>query len=237
MATDDLDAAAKAFSDALTQQLKERGLALMPRLLMGKLILAVQDGENMRDAQRRYFRTRAREDLIASKEAEKAFDRAIAALDGEHRPPMPDPTPADRALCCGPTCKRGTDATGPCVADTYGAGILQRAEAAGYLVISAAEYVAAQAEASDANELLGAALLRIADLRARAEGMSARNGWVSKLPDPCKHCPGKMNTICIGTGQASFIRCDACKQEGPHVAFLDDEAAIRGWDNQQRATA
>lgn len=41
----------------------------------------------------------------------------------------------DRALCCGPTCKRGTDATGPCVAATYGAGIRQRAEAAGYVVV------------------------------------------------------------------------------------------------------
>jgi hypothetical protein len=43
-----------------------------------------------------------------------------------------------------------------------------------------------------------------------------------------------MTTICIGTGRASFIRCDTCKQEGPHVAFLDDEAAIRGWDKKQK---
>jgi len=64
--------------------------------------------------------------------------------------------------------------------------------------------------------------------------MRVRNGWVSKLPDPCRNCPGKMTTICIGTGRASFIRCDTCKQEGPHVAFLDDEAAIRGWDKKQK---
>lgn len=61
------------------------------------------------------------------------------------------PTPADRALCCGPTCKRGTHATGPCVAATYGAGICQRAEAAGYLVLSAADYDRRITELLEAN--------------------------------------------------------------------------------------
>lgn len=44
-------------------------------------------------------------------------------------------TPLDRALCCGATCGRGTDATGPCVAATYGHAIRQRAEAAGFVVV------------------------------------------------------------------------------------------------------
>jgi hypothetical protein len=43
----------------------------------------------------------------------------------------------DRALCCGTTCGRGTDAAGPCVAGTYGATIRQRLEAAGYVVAPA----------------------------------------------------------------------------------------------------
>jgi hypothetical protein len=43
----------------------------------------------------------------------------------------------DRALCCGATCKRSTDATGPCVAATHGHAIRQRAEAAGYVVAPA----------------------------------------------------------------------------------------------------
>jgi hypothetical protein len=46
-------------------------------------------------------------------------------------------TRIDRALCCGPTCSRGTDAAGPCVAGTYGAAIRQRLEAAGYVVAPA----------------------------------------------------------------------------------------------------
>jgi hypothetical protein len=50
---------------------------------------------------------------------------------------MPDPTPIDRALCCGPTCGRGTEATGPCVAARYGHDIRQRAEAAGFAVVPA----------------------------------------------------------------------------------------------------
>jgi hypothetical protein len=58
---------------------------------------------------------------------------------------------ADRALCCGPTCRRGTDATGSCVADTYGAGIHQRAEAAGYLVISVADHDRRITELLEAN--------------------------------------------------------------------------------------
>ena len=44
-------------------------------------------------------------------------------------------TPLDRALCCGPTCGRCTDATGPCVAATSGHAIRQRAEAAGFVVV------------------------------------------------------------------------------------------------------
>jgi hypothetical protein len=43
----------------------------------------------------------------------------------------------NRALCCGPTCGRGTDATGPCVAPIYGASIRQRVEAAGYVLVRA----------------------------------------------------------------------------------------------------
>jgi hypothetical protein len=64
---------------------------------------------------------------------------------------MPDPTPLDRALCCGPTCHRGTDATGPCVAATYGAGIRQRAEAAGYVVLFAADHDRRITELLEAN--------------------------------------------------------------------------------------
>jgi len=43
----------------------------------------------------------------------------------------------DRALCCGATCGRRTDATGPCIAPSYGHAIRQRAEAAGYVVAPA----------------------------------------------------------------------------------------------------
>jgi hypothetical protein len=64
---------------------------------------------------------------------------------------MSDPTQADRALCCGPTCKRGTDATGACIANTYGAGIRQRAEAAGYVVLSAADHDRRITELLEAN--------------------------------------------------------------------------------------
>ena len=39
---------------------------------------------------------------------------------------------AQRAVCCGPVCKRpATD----CVAATYGAGIIERAKAAGFVVV------------------------------------------------------------------------------------------------------
>jgi hypothetical protein len=44
---------------------------------------------------------------------------------------MTDPN-AQRAVCCGPVCKRpATD----CVAATYGAGIIERAKAAGFAVV------------------------------------------------------------------------------------------------------
>jgi hypothetical protein len=57
----------------------------------------------------------------------------------------------DRALCCGPICGRGTDATGACIAHTYGGGIRQRAEAAGYLVLSASEHDRRITELLEAN--------------------------------------------------------------------------------------
>jgi hypothetical protein len=84
--SDDFDAMAKDFADGLTKRLKAHNLVLFPRDVVGKALLAVQLGERMRDAQRSYFRTRTREDLIASKEAERAFDLAVAALNGAHRP-------------------------------------------------------------------------------------------------------------------------------------------------------
>jgi hypothetical protein len=46
----------------------------------------------------------------------------------------------NRALCCGPACHRGTDASGPCLAANYGAAIRQRLEAAGYIILSAADH-------------------------------------------------------------------------------------------------
>jgi hypothetical protein len=51
-----------------------------------------------------------------------------------------DTTTAERAFCCGPTCGRGTTESGPCVAGTYGAAILRRAQAASYVLLSAADY-------------------------------------------------------------------------------------------------
>jgi hypothetical protein len=60
-------------------------------------------------------------------------------------------TPIDRALCCGPTCGRGTDATGPCVAATYGHAIRQRAEAAGYVILFAADHDRRITELLEAN--------------------------------------------------------------------------------------
>jgi hypothetical protein len=86
MAPNDLDAMAKDFADGLTERLKAANMMLLPRDLVGKAFLAVLLGEKMREAQRRYFRTRSREDLVASKIAEHAFDHAVAALDGAHRP-------------------------------------------------------------------------------------------------------------------------------------------------------
>lgn len=46
----------------------------------------------------------------------------------------------DRALCCGLTCGRATDAAGPCVAGTYGAAIRQRLEAARYIILSLTDH-------------------------------------------------------------------------------------------------
>jgi hypothetical protein len=86
MTADDLDAAAGRSAEAMTARLKTENMLLVPRDFLAKALLAVQLGERMRDAQRSYFRTRTREDLIASKEAERAFDLAVAALDGAHRP-------------------------------------------------------------------------------------------------------------------------------------------------------
>lgn len=40
----------------------------------------------MREAQRRYFQNRTRENLIASKDAEKAFDRAAGAQAQDDEP-------------------------------------------------------------------------------------------------------------------------------------------------------
>lgn len=44
---------------------------------------AVRLGVEMRKRQKEYFKTRTREALIASKEAETAFDKASAALETE----------------------------------------------------------------------------------------------------------------------------------------------------------
>jgi hypothetical protein len=81
-------------------------------------------------------------------------------------------TPIDRALCCGPTCGRGTDAAGPCVAGTYGATIRQRLEAAGYIILSAADHDRRITELLEANnreverrrepEAVGAEWMRLA---------------------------------------------------------------------------
>lgn len=48
---------------------------------------------------------------------------------------MVDPNPLHRALCCGPTCGRGSAAQGPCVAGTYGAAIEARLNAANYVAV------------------------------------------------------------------------------------------------------
>jgi hypothetical protein len=64
---------------------------------------------------------------------------------------MPDPTPLDRTLCCGPICGRGTDDAGPCVASIYGRAIRQRIEGAGYVVLSAADHDRRITELLEAN--------------------------------------------------------------------------------------
>ncbi len=64
---------------------------------------------------------------------------------------MPDPNPLHRAACCGTACGRGTSESGPCVAGTYGAAILRRAQAAGYVLLSAADYDSRIAELLEAN--------------------------------------------------------------------------------------
>ena len=47
-------------------------------------------------------------------------------------------TPAERALCCGPTCHFGsTDGSGPCAAAIYGRAIARRAWLAGFVVVPA----------------------------------------------------------------------------------------------------
>jgi hypothetical protein len=80
----------------------------------------------------------------------------------------------DRALCCGPTCGRGTDAAGPCVAATYGHAIRQRAEAAGYVVLSAADHDRRITELLEANNR-EVQRRREADSRRRAaEGAVSR---------------------------------------------------------------
>lgn len=82
----DLDALAGEFASELTAKLRQHNLVLVPRDLLGKALLTASLGQVMRETQRRYFRTRLREDLIASKEAERAFDIASAALDAAQRP-------------------------------------------------------------------------------------------------------------------------------------------------------
>jgi len=47
-------------------------------------------------------------------------------------------TPAERALCCGPTCQFGsTDGSGPCAAAIYGRAIARRTKDAGFVVVPA----------------------------------------------------------------------------------------------------
>jgi len=45
------------------------------------LVELARAGAAMRDAQRRHFKTRDRADLVASKEAEAAFDRLVREMD------------------------------------------------------------------------------------------------------------------------------------------------------------
>lgn len=50
---------------------------MRPALSIDELLrAALKVGVQMRTAQKRYFRTRSQADLIASKEAERAFDHA-----------------------------------------------------------------------------------------------------------------------------------------------------------------
>jgi hypothetical protein len=53
--------------------------------IVERLREVVRQGVAMRAAQRAYFKDRSRENLIASKEAEKAFDAAARAALGEDK--------------------------------------------------------------------------------------------------------------------------------------------------------
>lgn len=82
----------------------------------------------------------------------------------------------NRALCCGRTCGRGTGSTGPCVAANYGAAIRQRAEAAGYLILSAVDHDRRITDLLEANNR-EVERRRDADLRRlAAEGAVSR--WI-----------------------------------------------------------
>ncbi len=58
----------------------EAGYAVMPAAELVALREAVALGTAARQAQSRYFRDRSRDNLIASKEAERRFDQAAAAI-------------------------------------------------------------------------------------------------------------------------------------------------------------
>lgn len=49
---------------------------------------------------------------------------------------MPEATPIERALCCGPTCGRVRPEHGECVASTHGRAQHERLKAAGFDVVA-----------------------------------------------------------------------------------------------------
>lgn len=62
------------------------------------------------------------------------------------------PTPVEVAACCGPRCLRGTEESGPCMAATYGAGILRRMREAGFAVITRDDLMSASEAMREAEE-------------------------------------------------------------------------------------
>lgn len=75
--------------DWLTKQLRGGGGGTMSDLERA-LLSVVRLGVDMRNRQSRYFKTRQREDLIGSKEAERAFDNAAREAMVAHGLPVED---------------------------------------------------------------------------------------------------------------------------------------------------